>query len=278
MKRTAAILLVIILAFSWIACSNNSAKTSPSAETPSAETSPSALQGEPANTSLSPSADSSPGKESTIGFLTDDVDPFSREPYKFATLSVNTDTAFNQSINLSFTAWGTVLNFSVFHFDACMNYDTYITEIQLLHDQGYDGLYMMMEDSIRGRCYELTQELSMPCVGILTAFSDDDGHVIWPSVCQDEYGNGAQCTQWLADNYENYWKEPLDKTTLGMIVIDFSPISGIHSRVAGRTRHIYQGFPGSRGQLFHCRSCDAAQRIQQRVRIRNNGRHDSRTP
>jgi len=250
MKRITALFLVLILASALIACSNSNTATSPSASgsaAPSASASASPLSPSP---SLSPSQQPSPGETDTVGFITDKVDHFSRDPYKFATMSVNTHNAFNEAVNDTYTKWGTVFNYTVYHYDANMDYDAYINQIQIFSDQGYQGLFMMVDDALRDRAYDLTQELKMPCIGMPTAFADSEGHVIWPSVVQDEYGNGALCVQWLADNYPKYWKDPIDTTKLGLIAIDFSPISGIHARMPGIQDAFVKNFPEAADNYF----------------------------
>jgi ABC-type sugar transport system substrate-binding protein len=163
---------------------------------------------------------------------------------------VNTHNAFNEAVNDTYTKWGTIFNYSVYHYDANMDYDAYINEIQILYDQGYEGLFMMVDDALRQRAFDLTQELKLPCVGMPTTFADSDGHVIWPSVVMDEYGNGALCVQWLTDNYSKYWKDPIDPATLGLIAIDFSPISGIHARMPGIQDAFTKNFPDSTKNFF----------------------------
>jgi len=235
MKKITAVILVVILALTLISCSGgNSASTSPSA---AASTAPSAAASKSpsASASASPSSSSSPSASatSTVGYVTDKVDYFKRKPYKFATLSLNTATTYNKMINDNYANWGKVMNYTLFNYDAHMDYDGYINEISVLASQGYNGLFCGLDDALNPRVFELTQELKIACIGMPTAFTDKDSHVIWPSVNQDEYGNGAICTQWLADNYKNYWKDQLDKSKLGLITIDFSPVSGIHARVPG---------------------------------------------
>ena len=248
MKRITALFLMLILAFTLIACSNNGNSTSPSASqgaTPAASPSVAPSPSVPASPSPSPSQ-SEPTAASTadsVGFITDKVDHFSRAPYKFATMSVNTHNAFNEAVNTAYTNWGKVFNYTVYHYDANMDYDAYINEIQILYDQGYEGLFMMVDDALRDRAYDLTQELKLPCVGMPTAFADSEGHIRWPSVVQDEYGNGALCVQWLTDNCSKYWKDPIDKSKLGLIAIDFSPISGIHARMPGIEDTFKKNFP-----------------------------------
>jgi ABC-type sugar transport system substrate-binding protein len=146
-------------------------------------------------------------------------------------------------INDNLTKWGTVLNYEMTIFNANQDYDAYIVEVETLANQGYDGLICGVDDSLMTRVYELCTELNIAFVGGPTAFTDTNGHIIWPSVNQDEYGNGAMTMQWLADNYTKYWKDPIDKTKLGLVVIDFSVVSGIHAREPGVHDAFLKAFP-----------------------------------
>lgn len=258
MKRIAALLLVVVLALTLFACSNSSTATSPSASA-SAATSASASAATSAAASTAPSSApsaavspsaSTSASTSKIGYITDKVDYFSRKPYKFASLALNTATTYTQMINDSFTKWGKVMNFETLTYDAHMDYDAYVNEVQILADQGYNGLVVGMDDALLPRVYELTQELKIACVGMPTAFTDKDGHITWPSVNQNEAGNGAECAKWLSANYKNYWKDPVDAKKLGLIILDFSVVSGIHARLAGAKDQFIKDFPDAAKNVF----------------------------
>lgn len=158
-------------------------------------------------------------------------------------MALNTATTYTQAINDNLAKWGTVLNYTITIYNANMDYDGYINTIEVYAEQGFDGLVIGMDDQLLPRIYEITQELKIPTIGMPTAYTDKDGHITWPSVNQDEYANGAMCMQWLADNYKNYWKDPIDETKLGLIVLDFSVVSGIHAREPGVHDVFVKAFP-----------------------------------
>ena len=256
MKRIAAILLVAILAFTLIACQTGTSgggSTSPSAsistaQSPLASTTPSAASTSPIS---APSPSSS--ADNPFSYVTTEAsqDHWNREPYKFASMALNTSMAFMQLINENFTKWGTVFNYTTAIFDANMNYDGYINQIQVYADQGYDGLLCGMDIALIPRIFDLTQELKMPVVGMPTAFTESN-HITWPSVQQDDTANPTMCVQWLADNYENYWKDPLDQSKLGVIVLTFSPVSSVNDRVVGFENTFRKLFPGAAQNYFLC--------------------------
>ena len=250
MKRIIAILLVAILAFTLIACQTgtNGSSASPSAP---ASAAPSASHSAAPSTAPGTDQSPSPSQKSTVGFITDEADHWNREPYKFASMALNTSMAFMQLINDNFTKWGTVFNYSTSIYDANMNYDGYINQIQVYADQGYDGLLCGMDIALIPRIYDLTQELKMPVIGMPTAFTDNN-HITWPSVQQDDTANPTMCVQWLAENYKNYWKEPLDRSKLGVIVLTFSPVSSVNDRVAGFENTFKKLFPEAAQNYFLC--------------------------
>jgi ABC-type sugar transport system substrate-binding protein len=188
----------------------------------------------------------------TVGFITDEADHWNREPYKFASMALFTGMAFMQLINDNFTKWGTVFNYETTIYDANMDYDGYINQIQVYADQGYDALLCGMDIALIPRIYELTQELKMPVVGMPTAFTDSENHMIWPSVQQDDNANSTMCMQWLSDNYKNYWKDPLDQSKLGMIAITFSPVSGVNARIPGFENTFKKLFPEAAKNYILC--------------------------
>lgn len=246
MKRILSILLIVILALTLFACSNSGSKASPSAS-PSAAPSSAAPSAE---ASTAPSA--APSAEDTIGFITDEADHWNRKPYKIASMGLSTASTYAQMINDNLTKWGTVFNYEAIIYNANMDYDGLINSIQVYADQGVDAFIVGMDISLVPRVYELTQELKIPTIGMPTAFTDQDKHIIWPSVQQDDNGNSETSMQWLADNYKNYWKDPIDKSKVGLIVITFSPVSGINDRVPGFENKFKTLFPEAAENVFIC--------------------------
>ncbi len=250
MKKVTAMVLVLILALTLISCGNNEPANSPAAEsaTPSSAAPESAAPTE----SAAPGEDSQPGEESTIGYVTDNVDHFNRDPYKVVSLSLNTAATYVQMINDNLENWGAVLNYKINIFNANQDYDAYINEMYTQAGQGADGFICGMDISLMSRVHEVCEELGVAYVGGPTAFADEEGHIIAPSVNQDEYGNGAMTMKWLADNYANYWTDPIDVSALGLIIIDFSAVEGIHARVPGVQDTFVAEFPEAADNVYIC--------------------------
>ena len=167
-------------------------------------------------------------------------------------MALSTATTYTQMINDNFTKWGTVFNYEAVIYNANMDYDGYINQIQVYGDQGFDALLVGMDIALVPRIYDLTQELQIPAVGMPTAFTDESNHITWPSVQQDDTANSTMGIEWLNDNYKNYWKEPLDQSKLGCIVITFSPVAGIDARVPGYRDTFKKMYPEAADNYFLC--------------------------
>ena len=236
MKKFIAILLVMVLALSVVACGGSGDTSEPSTSTsPSDEVSVSPAGSE------TPSA--VPSEDGTVGYLTDSVDHFNRDPFKIAYICYNANTSLQQAISTNLEQFATVLNYDYVMYSANMDYDAILNQMEVYGSQSYDGLIVGTDESITQRVMEVGQELNIPFVAESTPFRDDSGNCIWPSVAQDQYYNGSACVQWLADNYSNYWDESLDASTLGMIVLDFSVVFGIHEREPGVHDKFVELFP-----------------------------------
>ena len=253
MKKTAAVVLALILALTLFSCANNSTtEVAPDESSTSAEVTTDTPDSSAASESETPSEDVQPSEEGTVGYVTDNVDHFNRDPYKLVSLSLNTATTYVQLINDNLENWGTILNYEISIFNANQDYDAYLNEMMVQAGTGADGFICGMDISLMPRVYELCEELGVAYVGGPTAFTNDDGHIIAPSVNQDEYGNGAMTMQWLADNYTNYWTEPVDTSKLGLIIIDFSAVDGIHARLPGANDVFVAAFPEAAENIYIC--------------------------
>ncbi|NLT13479.1 MAG: hypothetical protein GXY05_03955 [Clostridiales bacterium] len=246
MRKFLAIALAFTMAFALFGCGKQVA--APATVTPAA---PSAS----APTEATAPADSAAPAESqdagTIGYLTDKVNHFSRDPYKLVSMALNTSTTYTQKINENLANWGTVLNYELVIYNANEDYDAYLNELEVQTMAGADGFFCGMSGPLISRTREICLELDVDFIGCPTAFADDKtGEITWPSVNQSEYGNGKLMMQWLTDNYKNYWKDPVDEAKLGLIIIDFSPVIGIHNRLPGVQDVFEKEFPGAKNNIF----------------------------
>jgi ABC-type sugar transport system substrate-binding protein len=245
MKKATAILLAILLALTLISCGGK-AQTNPGASpSPSEAAAPESLP--------SPAAEStaaSPDKESTVGYLTDEVDHFARDPFKIAYICNTIGWAWNAAISDTLEKLGKVLNYEYTVYAANDNFDNYMNQIETLANQGYQGFVVGISDEIAPRTHEVCTEMGVAFIAESTAFIDDSGANYGLSVIQDQYNNGAACIQWLADNCKKYWKDPIDPAKLGLLVLDFSPITGIHEREPGARETFLKAFPDAEANYY----------------------------
>lgn len=245
MKKILAVTLILAMAVTLFACGKTT--VSPASSTPAAPSdSTTAETTAPVETTTSDSGQDS----GSIGYLTDKVDHFAREPYKLVSMSLNTSTTYTQRINENLAHWGTVLNYDLVVYNANEDYDAYLNELEIQTMAGADGFFCGMSGPLISRTREICLELGVDFIGCPTAFADESGKITYPSVNQSEYGNGKLMMQWLADNYTNYWADPVDETKLGLIIITFSPVVGIHNRLPGVQDVFEKEFPGAANNIF----------------------------
>jgi len=245
MKKATAVLMAVSL----FACSSNSGASgaspaSPPASSP-APSSPSAAAVPPESPSASAPASSSPEK---AGYITDKFDHFSRKAFKIAYVCSTLEQPFTKAISDDLEKLGKVLNYEYLVYNG--SGDDFINQITVLADQGYQGIVISSSNEIVKRAYEVCMELKVAFTAESTGFRDDSGKCIWPCVEQDQIANGSQCVQWLADNYKNYWKDPIDDAKLGLIPITYSVVSSINDRVPGMVDTFKKLFPKSAGNIY----------------------------
>ncbi len=248
LRKFLALALVLVLAFSLFACGKTTTTPSPTGDTPAV---PSASAAGDTSAAPSASASNDAGQSGgTIGYLTDAVDHFARDPYKLISMALNTSTTYTQRINENLANWGTVLNYELVVYNANEDYDAYLNELEIQTMAGADGFFCGMSGPLISRTREICLELDVDFIGCPTAFADETGKITYPSVNQSEYGNGQLMMQWLADNYTNYWSESVDEAKLGLIIVTFSPVEGINNRLPGVQDVFEKEFPGAANNIF----------------------------
>jgi ABC-type sugar transport system substrate-binding protein len=185
-----------------------------------------------------------------VGFLTDKFDHSARKPFKIAYICNNISWAWNAAISEALQKLGKTLNYEYTPFSANGDHDVYINQITILADQGVQGFICGVDDTLGARVYEVCSELKVAFIAESTPLKDDKGNNRWISVVQDQYKNGAMATQWLIDNYKNYWKDTLDPSKLGLIVLNFSTVSGINEREPGCKDTFLKAFPQAKNNYI----------------------------
>ena len=197
-----------------------------------------------------PAADDT-GKAEDSSSADTGADAGTRDPYKIAYLCNDLSWVWNKTISDNFEKLATKYNYEYTSY-ACLNdFDAFINQIYTYADNGYDAFIIGADNNLAPRAYEVCKEVGVAFVAESTAFVDTDGNCIWPSVEQDQMYNGALCIEWLYENYKSYWGEDVDLSTLGLAIIDFSVIIGIHEREIGATAKFNELFPEASANYFN---------------------------
>lgn len=239
MKKVLAILLALIMALSLVACGGATTPSpSPSPSTaPSTEPSPSASAAE----SASPSASAA----GTVGYFTDDVDHNARKTYKIAYLYYTT-AALEKA---HFTAMQNMqkrLNFTVVDFTANSDADLFIQNMEVLKDQGFDGLIIEPNAETHERIFEVANELEIPFIYTVNAYRDENGANLVPTIILDQHKNGVTQMEWMAEHYKDYWKGDVNPSEIALLSLEFSSNPDLTTRAQGVKDGFAKLFPGNK--------------------------------
>lgn len=242
LKAMIALVLVLTALASLAACGGkNNNVGAPAANPPETSTSGNAAGGDSAPDSAAPL---SGNEDIPVGVLLGG-DHSNREPFKIAYLCNMLTWAWNKAISDALGEIGKTLNYEYTAYACNGDFDAFVNQIYTYADQGYDALVLGTDDQLAARALEAAKECEIPVVGESTAFMDQNGICIYPSVQQAQYGNGAVTTKWLLDNYKNYWGDiDLSKESVGLIGLNFSAVSGINERKPGVMDTFAEQCPG----------------------------------
>jgi hypothetical protein len=172
MKKTAALLLALLLAFSLFACGEKQtadAPSSPSGSAPSAEPSPDTG----AQASAEPSPDTGaqastvPEGSGTVGYITDDVDYFARDPYKLVYL-YGIPVPISANVFTVLERLGEKMNYSIVSFCADGDMSKYIEYVETYIDMGIDGFLFSPQQDVMPRTDDLCSEAGVPYINMMT--------------------------------------------------------------------------------------------------------------
>ena len=246
MKRVFSMLFALLLVVSLFAACNNTKTDDEATAAPSSA----APETSEASSESAANPDEGTSDTGTVGYITDDFDHFSRDTLKIAYICNYLTWAWNAAISENLEALGEKLNYEYQVFSSNDDFDMYINQIEILATQGYEGFILGIDDALAPRTYEVCTELDVAFIAESTPYIDENGQNYWISVQQDQYNNGAQCVQWLADNYQTYWGD-IDTSTLGLLVLDFSAVSGITQRAPGAEDTFKALFPEAAENYLH---------------------------
>ena len=256
MKKTLAILLVLVMVLALAACGNKDADT-PAAEAPQTQA-PESVAPAP-STSNEPDApvpttstnvatvnDPVPTPaaegESTIGYFTDDVDHWARDPYYVIYYNYRpTQVAFQ--VEEAMGQLGEVYNFRSEQLSANGDADAYVNNLTTILLSGPDGLIIDITAELAPRVAEICSEFNVPVVCIYNQCIDVDGVEIIPAVVTDQFYNGRTQMTYLYDHYKDYWGD-IDSSKINLLIMDWSTNIDIYNRGVGALEKWNEFFPG----------------------------------
>ena len=243
MRKVIAILLTLILALSLFACSKTttpsaSPGTAPSA-TPSTEPSAAPSTEPSAETSAAPSA------AAKVGYFEDAKEVASKhDTYKigfFYLAQAALETAHFDAMK----SMQTVLNFTCKDYSANSDPDTFINNLTIASQDGYDGYVIEPDVTIFPRIVEVMDELKIPFIFTINSYRDDNGSNLIPTIVLNQYKNGNTQAQWFYDNYKTYWPNA-DPSDIVLLTLEFSTNSDLGDRIDGVKDKFQELFPGSK--------------------------------
>jgi hypothetical protein len=170
-----------------------------------------------------------PENPSHVGYWDDPVDHFARPAYKV----VNYQIYMNEGIEMQQRAYELlgkeVMNVEFDSFNANGDNEKFINSFDLYRDR--DGMIITHDYAAQKRVLEVLREMDdFQWVNYMTPFQDDETQELFaPAVVLDGYRVGEMSTQWLVDNYKNYWGE-VDKSKIGMIFLNLSTVNVFRPR------------------------------------------------
>ncbi len=212
MKKILAIVLALVMVLGLVACAGGGS-TEPAAST-------------------SPAASNEPAAEGTVGWYTDPVDHYARDPYDICYIMMNS-SAINASFSHGFEVWSTRLNYNYSDFSANQETDTFINTLETLAVQGMDGFIIDFSDEIRSRLLDILPELDIPYMSGMVSAYDDDGKLAHPSLGFDMRDFGVQEYYYIVDAAQKKWGPDLDLSKCGFLYVDFGAVWEIAQRQQG---------------------------------------------
>ena len=240
MKKALSILLAVLMAFCLFAC-NASTDDSQSAGSTDGDETAAGSQSENEAESNSSATSEEIASGTGLGFYDPDADYYARDAYKIVyVMSIPSITS--EIFGNAFELWGTRLNYEYSNSCANGDNDAYVTNIEVLATQGYDGYLLECDPAIADRVYEVLTELELNWMPAMLPMQDSDGNMLHPYIAMDSYQMGQNETIWLSERATEEWGD-IDLTTLGMIGCDYSAVPDIHNRIVGASDKFEELYP-----------------------------------
>ena len=246
MKRALTMLLLLVMALSLFACGGTTA--------PATTTAPPATNNDDGATAPPPppTANTEEAGRDTmgeVGFYDPDYDYTQNPRYKFVYLMVRSSVLYEDFAN-SFRVWGNKMNVDVEMTDTNGDNDLFITSIETLAAQGYDGLLLDPDMTTYPAVIEKCNEVGIKWMPVMGLPYGEDGLLKHPFVGFDYYLAGVKMGEWLLDYQQKNWPDAKPEE-IGVLGVDYSVVYEISCRIDGALEAISKAYPDIYDRYFH---------------------------
>jgi len=239
MKKFIALILVLAMSLALVACGGSSTGKEPTttgSPSPSANETPS----QPAET---PSGSEKPSTGS-VGYVTDDVDHWARDPYHIVYYNYAPSNVTFQ-ITDALEKLGEVYNFTVEQLSANGDSDAYVNNLHTILLKEPDGLIIDISQELASRVSEICTEYDVPVICVFNKAEDVNGCLLIPSVIMDQEYNGRTQMEFLNSVYKDYLGD-IDRSKIALLVMDWSSNMDLNQRGVGAKKRFEELFPGNK--------------------------------
>lgn len=265
MKKTIALLLVVIMAFSLVACGggaatpdkpdDSAAPSDSSKPAPAEPTEPEEPAAEPSGEDVQPAdtpSGDAPAATGDVGYYADALEnAFNREKYEFVFI-YNAATPLTLQEEACLQKFGEKLNFTLEGATPSNDNDKYITMIEEYAMDGVDGFVFDMDPAVQARGIEILEEYDCKyvCLNNTMTGSTTSTSCVGPTVICGSYDCGQIQMSWLVENYKNYWGD-IDPSEIGYIGVTYSALNDINMRCVGAYDKFVELLPGNADKAFY---------------------------
>ena len=225
-RRILAIILVVLMAISLMACNKATSDDTPDSPSPGDASS----DANAANTDSVDTYGSDQTLASGFGLFRDDFD-YSSMP-RFSVVGMYHEmNAMYMDIDYYLKIWAERTNCDYTSFDAGKDSDAFITAIETFSNQGVDGVIINPDSAIMPRIVEVLDEFDMTYFAGFSPAVHSDNTYAHPYVGTDNYSIGHTIVSWLADYADTI--EGFDPSKSALVWMDYSVSNEVHLRGIG---------------------------------------------